>query len=119
MLRDPGAAGMPGTEAMNSPFRHPAQPFLLAAAMLAAAVALGGCETTGTGVAQAAAKPAPEPMSHTQAAEYCWMSTEHGHADMPLDKRADIVDQCIKERMAGLPEAKDVKQAQQSNAKKH
>jgi len=91
---------------------RPAQRLLLTAALLLAAAALAGCETTGAGVAQASAKPAPAPMSHTQAAEYCWMSTEHGHADLPLDKRADIVTQCIKEKLAGQPETKQVKQAQ-------
>ena len=29
----------------------------------------------------------------------CWMSTEKGHADIDLDKRADIVTQCIDEKM--------------------
>jgi hypothetical protein len=110
-----GAASMPGITTMTTHFPR----LLLAAALFAAAAALGGCETTGAGVAQAKAKPAPEPMSHTQAAEYCWMSTEHGHGDLPLDKRADIVDQCIREKMAGRPEATDVKEAQQTNAKKH
>jgi hypothetical protein len=84
---------------MHKLLRNPR--FLLAGALLVGAAALGGCETTGTGVAQAAAKPAEEPMTHTQAAEICWMATEHGHADMSLDKRADIVDQCIKDKMAG------------------
>jgi hypothetical protein len=82
---------------------HPAARLLFTAALLVAATALAGCETTGTGVAQASAKPAPEPLTHTQAAEICWMATERGHADLPLDKRADIVDQCIKDKMAGWP----------------
>ena len=50
-------------------------------------------------------------MSHTDAAEYCWMATEHGHADLSLDKRADIVEQCIKEKMAGKPADLNGKQA--------
>jgi len=94
------------------PSHLPIPRFLLAAALIIAAATLAGCETTGTGVAQASPQPAAEPMTQTQAAEICWMSTEHGHADMPLDKRADIVDRCIKEKMAGEPESKDVKQAQ-------
>ena len=65
------------------------------------AATLGGCETTGSGPT-AAAKPAPEPpMTHTKAAEICWMSTEKGHADMNLDKRVDVVDKCIAEKMNG------------------
>ena len=31
------------------------------------------------------------------------MDTEHGHADLPLDKRTDVVDACIKAKMAGEP----------------
>jgi hypothetical protein len=104
--------------AMSMPSQFPAPRLLLAAALLAAAAALGGCETTGVGVAQAKAQPAPEPLTRTQAAEICWMSTEHGHADLPLAKRADLVDECIKEKLAGAPETKDVKAAQQANAKK-
>lgn len=81
-----------------------------------AALSLAGCETTGAGVAGPAAQAQPAaapatapktakgpkgPMTHQQAALYCWMSTEHGHADLPLDKRADVVDKCIKQKMQG------------------
>lgn len=93
---------------------HPAARPLLAAALLVAAAALAGCETTGSGAPVAAATP--EPMTHTQAAEVCWMATEKGHADLPLDKRADIVDQCIKDKMAGR--ATSPPQAKQANGKK-
>ena len=90
------------------------------ALLVAAALSLAACETTGAGTsAPVAAAPAAQPaggdnpmaadtvtktkgpMTHRQAALYCWMSTEHGHADMPLGKRADVVDKCIKEKMAG------------------
>ena len=64
-----------------------------------AAVALAACETTGTGAPDAAAKPVELPMTHTRAAEQCWMSTEKGAASMSLDKRADLVDKCIDEKM--------------------
>ena len=98
-------------------FRNRGPRLVVAALLLAAGAALAGCETTGTGVAQASVTPAaaPEPMSHTDAAEYCWMATEHGHADLPLDKRADIVEQCIKEKMAGKPADLN---SQQAKAKK-
>jgi hypothetical protein len=95
---------------------YPAARLLLTAALLVAAAALTGCETTGTGVAQATATPAPEPMTHTKAAEACWMATEKGHADLPLDKRADIVDQCIKDKMAGRPTS--LPGGKQANGKK-
>ena len=42
-------------------------------------------------------------MTHTQAALECWMATEHGRQDLPLDQRADIVDACIKDKMSGKP----------------
>ncbi len=72
---------------------------LRAAPLLAAACALAGCQTDGT--AAPAARAAP--VSHHAAALECWMATEHGHADLPLDKRANLVDACIKDRMAGKP----------------
>ncbi|HYA05096.1 MAG TPA: hypothetical protein VEF90_04330 [Xanthobacteraceae bacterium] len=74
-------------------------PFRLLFVVLAAA-ALAGCETTGSGVAAANTAKAPEPpMTHTRAAELCWMATEKGAASMSLDKRADAVDKCIDEKM--------------------
>jgi hypothetical protein len=83
------------------PLRQPASALLL---LLAAA--LGGCETTAPGPGpEAAAKPVEEPMTHTRAARECWMGTEKGHADMPLDKRAAIVDKCIEQKMKAAPTA--------------
>ena len=73
--------------------------FRLLPVMLAAA-ALAGCETTGSGVGPVATA-APPPMTRIKAAEICWMATEHGHNDMDLDKRADVVDKCIDEKMGG------------------
>jgi outer membrane PBP1 activator LpoA protein len=64
-----------------------------------AGLALAACETTGSGPTAQAAKPPEPPMTHTRAAEICWMATEKGHADMNLDKRADVVDKCIQEKM--------------------
>lgn len=75
---------------------------LLAALLLAAGGTLAGCKTDNTGQPVVQAAPAP-PVTHEQAALDCWMATEHGHADMPLDKRADVVDACIKDKMAGEP----------------
>jgi len=73
----------------------------LTALLLLAAVALGGCETTGSPGPQAAA--APQPITHQQAALDCWMGTEHLARTMSLDQRADLVDKCIDEKMKGEP----------------
>jgi hypothetical protein len=71
------------------------------AALLFAGAALSACETTGGGpVPQAAAAP-PQPMTHQQAALDCWMATEKDAAHMTLDRRADVVDQCIAAKMKG------------------
>jgi hypothetical protein len=70
-------------------------------AVLLFAGALAGCAAD---TASAPAAPAPKPaMTHTQAALECWMATEHGRKDLPLDKRTDIVDACIKDKMSGKP----------------
>ena len=70
--------------------------------LLGAAAALGGCETTGEAI-PAAAKPVEEPMTHTRAARECWMGTEKTNAAMNLDKRADIVQKCIDQKMKTAP----------------
>ncbi len=87
-------------------------------ALALAALALAACETTGAGVKPEAAKAPEPPMTHTRAAEQCWMSTEKGAASMSLDKRADLVDKCIEQKMKGgsasaepAPEAKKKKPA--------
>ncbi len=65
-----------------------------------AALTLAACETTAGGTAPTQTAKAPEPpMTRTHAAELCWMSTEKGAASMSLDKRADVVDKCIAEKM--------------------
>jgi len=88
------------------------------------ALALAGCETDGTGPSAAgarkaevaatsheadapkaqAAKPAEpvvdsEPMTRSRAARECWMRTEKANAREDLDKRADIVNKCIDEKL--------------------
>jgi hypothetical protein len=69
--------------------------------LLAAAAPLGGCETTG----DPAAKPVAEPMTRTRAARDCWMETEKGRGDLSLDKRADVVNKCIEQKMKEAPPA--------------
>jgi hypothetical protein len=38
-------------------------------------------------------------MTHSRAASECWMGTEKGSAKANIDKRADIVDKCIEDKM--------------------
>ena len=67
-----------------------------------AAAALAGCESVVPyPSAPQAARPAEAPMTRSRAAAECWMATEKGHADMDLDKRADVVTQCIDQKMKG------------------
>jgi hypothetical protein len=94
----PGAAAKFQATAMNSVTAH-----RLALTVLLLATALAGCAANTTST-PAPAGPAPKPaMTHTRAALECWMATEHGRQDLPLDQRADIVDQCIKDKMSGKP----------------
>jgi hypothetical protein len=39
----------------------------------------------------------PQPLTQSKAAEQCWMETKHGNKSLPLEKRAKVVDQCVKE----------------------
>jgi type IV pilus biogenesis protein CpaD/CtpE len=79
--------------------------FTLPVLLVLAAAALAGCETTGVGAKPEAAKPVEPPMTHTRAAEQCWMATEKGNAGLPLDKRADVVDKCIEQKMKAAASA--------------
>jgi hypothetical protein len=38
---------------------------------------------------------------HEQAAQDCWLETEPGAKGLPLDKRAKLVDKCVKDKMSG------------------
>jgi hypothetical protein len=50
------------------------------------------------------APPAPKgPMTEEQASIDCWMSYENGKPDPNLDRRAALVQKCIKAKMAGQP----------------
>jgi hypothetical protein len=107
----------------------PAARFVLLAAC---ALALAACQTDGASPTASdapkaevtsakpdaaapktqAAKPAEpvpeEPMTRTRAARECWMKTEKGSAHEDLDKRADVVNKCIDEKLkaAGAPPPK-------------
>jgi hypothetical protein len=90
--------------------------------VMAAGLALAGCASGGSGGADLGAATVKEPMTHTHAAEICWMSTEKTDARMPLDKRADVVDRCIAEKMGTAPpkpapEAKKKKTASAADGK--
>ena len=90
--------------------------------LAAAAVALTACQTDSgstaagdtskpevtasrpDGAKPQAAKPAEpveeaEPMTRTRAARECWMKTEKANRHEDLDKRADIVNKCIEDKM--------------------
>jgi hypothetical protein len=80
------------------------------ALIVAAAALLAGCETDGntpgpfaslTSSAKPAepVKPPEPPMTRARAASECWMSTEKGSAKTNLDKRADVVDKCIDDKL--------------------
>jgi hypothetical protein len=90
---------------------------LLAALLLAAALPLAGCQTDSTGRPVARAAPAAPAVTRQQAALDCWMATEHGRADLPLDQRTAIVDACIKDKMAGKPLPGDVSEEAGAKAK--
>jgi hypothetical protein len=44
---------------------------------------------------------APQRLTRQRASEDCWMETEHEAKSLPLDKRAKLVDKCVKDKMSG------------------
>jgi len=48
-----------------------------------------------------ATEAAPQRLTKQRASEDCWMETEHGAKGLPLDKRAKLVDKCVKDKMSG------------------
>lgn len=88
------------------PARHAMRVLMI---LTSAVVLLGGCQTDGSSPlsdlvtssdkkAEPATPPEP-PMTRSRAAMECWMKTENGHADGNLDKRADVVNKCIDEKL--------------------
>ena len=59
----------------------------------ACAFTLVACQTDGTGPIAAG------PMTSTRAARECWMRTEKTSVCENLDKRAEVVNKCIDEKM--------------------
>ena len=90
-----------------------AKGYVLIAALLALDAVLSGCETTGGPAPQAAAAP----VTHEQAALDCWMATEKDAARLGLDKRADLVDKCIADKMSGKDSSKQTAAAAKPPAK--
>jgi len=43
------------------------------------------------------------PMDKQKASTICWMKYEKGNADLPLDKRADLVNKCVTDTLNGKP----------------
>jgi uncharacterized lipoprotein YajG len=64
--------------------------------LIAASMALAGCQTDDPGASMAAG---PVPMTRQNAALICWSKTEKDAARMTLDKRADVVTKCIDDKM--------------------
>lgn len=62
------------------------------ALLAACALTLAACQTDGTG-------PIAAEGPQTRAARECWMRTEKTSARENLDKRAEIVNKCIDEKM--------------------
>lgn len=51
---------------------------------------------------QPATGAAPQPpLTHQRASEDCWLETEHGAKSLSLEKRAKLVDKCVKDKMSG------------------
>ena len=67
--------------------------------LLIVTVILASCTTNRTDTP--AAEAAPQPLTQSKAAEQCWMETEQGNKSLPLDKRAKVVDKCVKDKMSG------------------
>ena len=94
-----------------------------AASLAILAATLAACQTDGAGPsatdspkAQAASSPAGskpetpaqrpaataddgEPMTHARAARECWMRTEKANPHQDLDRRADVVNKCIDDKL--------------------
>jgi hypothetical protein len=58
-------------------------------------------EATPQPPTQPATEAAPQPLTRQRASEDCWMETEHGAKGLSLDKRAKLVDNCVKDKMSG------------------
>lgn len=67
------------------------------ALLCAAAGLLAACTTDGKGRVSLLAPP----MTHQRASAECWMQTEKTMQKVDLDKRVDVVNRCIDDKMGG------------------
>ncbi len=42
-------------------------------------------------------------VTHEKISAMCWMKYEKGHGDLPIDKRADLVNQCVADTLKEHP----------------
>jgi hypothetical protein len=66
------------------------------AALGVCAAALSACTTDGKGQLSLWA-----PMTHQRASAECWMQTEKTMQKVDLDRRVDVVNRCIDDKMSG------------------
>ncbi len=66
-------------------------------ALLCAAAALSACTTDGKNQVSLLAAP----MTHQRASAEGWMQTEKTMQKVDLDKRVDVVNRCIDNKMSG------------------
>jgi len=67
--------------------------------VMLAAAALAGCASESKVALADAQSPKKSSLTRSDAAKQCWMATEKGRKDMPLDKRADVVTKCIDDKL--------------------
>jgi hypothetical protein len=69
--------------------------------LLIATMILASCSDFRPAVPTTEAAPPAALTPQQQVAQDCWMETEHGAKSLPLDKRAKLVDKCVKDKMSG------------------
>jgi hypothetical protein len=86
----------------NRTFARLPSALALAAALSLAACAGGGAQQPR---AQATVSGETPPSTPQEAKTQCWMRYENKSAPRDLDKRMELVDKCIQEKMQQLPRA--------------
>jgi hypothetical protein len=70
------------------------------ALLCGSAAALAAC-TTDNKARTSLASLLPAPMTHQRASAECWMQTEKTMQKVDLDKRVDVVNRCIDDKLSG------------------
>ncbi len=65
--------------------------------LCAGGLLLAACTTDGKGQVSLLQPP----MTHQRASAECWMQTEKTMQKVDLDKRVDVVNRCIEDKMKG------------------